>query len=153
MGDQVPTKAILDRCLLGAASDGKTAVCALLIERAANPKSTPKDDGVSPLMAAADLGHLSVVKVLLEGEADVEQQDAYSNQTNLRDHTGNPIKGAPHNTALMRAALRHTERHADVLQELLFMQADWGRPNAFGETAVDMCSGFEPHEEVFRRHR
>ena len=76
-------------------------------------------------MAAADLGHLAVVKVLLEASARVDQQDRYSKQTNLGDPQGS-FKEKEHHTALMRAALRKSERHADVLQEWAAAVANCG---------------------------
>ena len=95
-----------------AARIGNAAVITQLIDSGAelNP-----ENGEMPLHAAAENNHVDVVRLLLEGGADVDKADLYGN------------------TALMNAAVAG---HADVVSQLLGQGAKADLQGSGGQTAL-----------------
>lgn len=68
-----PTKS--DRLLLAAAHTGETAGARAALERGADVNAVEPKTGYTPLIVAAEKGHLEIVELLLASEADVAARD------------------------------------------------------------------------------
>lgn len=100
------------------AGRGEKDITALFIDAGMPPDSYRKNDGFTPLHAAAAYGRISIVRQLIDKGADV----------NARDKEGQ--------TALMKAVWNS---HADVVGVLIQRGANLTASDAQGNTAVNMA--------------
>ncbi len=117
---------------------GHTDICALLIERGAEVNHV-SDHGRTPLMAAAYVGNVGVVKMLIEKGADLNVQDKRHKYTALH-HAINEIR---HD---------HDAQHEEVIRELIDAGADMHLVASNGWTVEHMADRKKLYHFHLHRH-
>ena len=154
--DQGMEEELLRRC-----QENNLGELEMLLQRQQNPDRKPNAGRIAPIHAAADAGHLEVVKLLLEARADTNSKNANgatalllaawkgrSEVARLLLQAGADINAAHSNggTALHWAAVKG---HLEVLQVLLQAGADVNVADSNGATALHLAA-VKGHSEVLQ---
>jgi ankyrin repeat protein len=123
-----------------AAQAGAARTLALLLERRADARLKTQRDGMTPLIVAAENGHVAAVRVLLERRAAKVDEVTSVHTQPLPYVSGLPMVPFGRQTALMRTTRRD---HIEVMKELIARGADVNQHDIQGQTAIDYVKSEE----------